>query len=73
LQRMVRDRFVQPYELATIHVSLGDTGAALAALEDAYAIRSHRLSYAQVDPKVDPLRSEARFQELIKRMEFPER
>jgi eukaryotic-like serine/threonine-protein kinase len=73
LQQTVRDRFVQPYDLATIHTALGDREAALTALEEAYAIRSHRLAYVQSDPKVDPLREEPRFQALVERLDFPAR
>jgi tetratricopeptide (TPR) repeat protein len=72
LQWMTRDRFVQPYELATIHIALGDVEPALGVIEEAYTMRSHRLAYAQVDPKLDPLRNEPGFAALLKRMEFPE-
>jgi len=71
LQQMVRDRFVQPYELATIHTALGDTPSALTSLEEAFTIRSHRLTYLQVDPKLDRLRDEPRFRALIERLAFP--
>lgn len=71
LQQMVRDRFVQPYELATIHAALGDIDSALTALEEAFTIRSHRLTYLQVDPKLDPLRDEHRFRALIEKFKFP--
>ncbi|HUO83962.1 MAG TPA: hypothetical protein VM534_02510 [Thermoanaerobaculia bacterium] len=34
--------------------------------------RSHRLTYLQVDPKMDSLRAEPRFAELVEKMGFPE-
>ena len=71
LQQMVRDRFVQPYELATIHTALGDIDSALTSLEEAFTIRSHRLTYLQVDPKLDPLREEPRFRALLGKLAFP--
>jgi eukaryotic-like serine/threonine-protein kinase len=72
LRGMARDRFVQPYELATIHAALGDKDTALAALEDAFSIRSHRLTYMNIDPKLDTLRGDPHFDEIVSRMAFPQ-
>lgn len=50
------------YEIALVHLGLGDRAAALDWLERACQQRSGWLGYLGVDPRLDPLRAEARFQ-----------
>ena len=54
--------FVPPY------ISLGDNDQALAWLEKAYAQHSNDLATLKVDPVYDPLRSDPRFQDLLRRV-----
>jgi TolB-like protein/class 3 adenylate cyclase/Tfp pilus assembly protein PilF len=56
------------YDVAVIHVGLGDTERAFALLEEAYAKRSARMVYLNVDPRLDDLRSDSRFATLLRRM-----
>jgi TolB-like protein/Tfp pilus assembly protein PilF len=63
--------YVSPGELAILHVALGDKEAALASLEKAYAAHDSQLMYLKVEPEFDPLRSDPRFQDLMRRMNFP--
>lgn len=62
-------RYVSPYDLATVHASLGDIPAALASLEQA---EEHRCGWLPLwlrhDPKFDSLRQEPRFQLLCSRI-----
>ena len=57
---------------ALIHLGLGDNDAALGWLEKAYQDRNSWMVYTNVSPQLDPLRSDPRFQDLLRRMNFPE-
>ena len=54
-----------------MYAALGENDEALTKLEQAYAERSFLMVTANADPELDSLRSEPRFQELIRRMNFP--
>jgi tetratricopeptide (TPR) repeat protein len=56
------------YEAAVIHAALGDTDRALDLLEEAWRSRSGWMTYLAVDPRLDPLRAEQRFQALLSRL-----
>jgi len=62
---------VSKYIIATVYAALGDKNEALNRLEQAYAERSWYLAFLKVDPELDSLRSEPRFQDLVRRMNFP--
>jgi len=64
--------YVSPGELAVLHVALGDKEAALASFDKAYAEHDLQLVYLKVDAELDPLRSDPRFQDLIRRVGFPQ-
>ncbi len=57
---------------ALIHVGLGEADEAFAALERAYELRALRIKDLKIDPRWDPLRSDPRFQDLLRRIGFPE-
>jgi DNA-binding winged helix-turn-helix (wHTH) protein/TolB-like protein/Tfp pilus assembly protein PilF len=63
-------RPVPPYEIAAVHAGLGDANRAFAWLEKAYAARDANLVFLPVDPKMDPIRGDARFQALLDRCDF---
>jgi serine/threonine protein kinase/tetratricopeptide (TPR) repeat protein len=62
---------VSKYALGTAYAALGDKNEALSRLEQAYSERSATLDFVNVDPELDSLRSEPRFQDLVRRMNFP--
>ena len=68
LTRRSQTRYVPPFHGALIALGLGDAQAALDALEVAYAARDFYLIYLRVDPRLDPLRGEARFGDLLRRI-----
>jgi DNA-binding SARP family transcriptional activator/TolB-like protein/Tfp pilus assembly protein PilF len=53
------------YEVALVHVALGETDAAFGWLDRAYEERSAWLAYAAVEPRLDPLRGDERFGALM--------
>ncbi len=51
---------------------IGETEEAFAWRERAYEEREPMLVFAKVSPSLDPLRSDPRFQDLLRRIGFPE-
>src|SRR5262245_16082572 len=71
LDGLIRDsqrRFISPYGVALIYVGLGDKEQAFAWLNRAYDERDNWLNYLKVEPRLDPLRSDARFTDLLRRV-----
>lgn len=65
--------FVSPYMIATVYAALGNREKAFEYLEKAYQIRSTDLPYfLRADLRLDTLRSDPRFQDLLRRMNFPQ-
>lgn len=58
-------RYVSPYDVAMIHVGLQENEQAFKWLQKAVEERSLWLGYLNVDPQLDSLRSDRRFQELL--------
>ena len=63
-----RQTYVPPYFITTLYAALGDKEKALQWLDKAYTERDLYVTWIKVDPALDNLRSDARFQELSKRM-----
>jgi tetratricopeptide (TPR) repeat protein len=64
--------YVSPYMIATVYAGLGDKEKAFRYLEKAYQERSSDLPYfLKADLRMDSLRSDPRFQDLMRRMNFP--
>jgi hypothetical protein len=57
-----------PYDLADTHAQLGDAARALDLLQQAYDQRQLDLVSMDVDPLMDPIRAEPRFQRLLERL-----
>lgn len=60
--------YVSPYDLADTCVRLGEKEAALKWLNVAYEERSPYLINLQIEPRMDSLRADIRFQELVGRV-----
>ncbi|MFL6228385.1 MAG: protein kinase domain-containing protein [Pyrinomonadaceae bacterium] len=54
-------------DFAVIHTALGDKDEAFADLEKAYKEHSRWMGYLKVDPALDDLRDDPRFQDLLRR------
>jgi TolB-like protein/Tfp pilus assembly protein PilF len=62
--------YIDPYPLAFIYLALGEKDQALKALEQAFEKRSAWMPWLKVEPKFDPIRSEPRFNELLRRLKI---
>jgi eukaryotic-like serine/threonine-protein kinase len=71
LNDMSQRRYVSPYSVATIYAALGDKEQALQWLEKASDERNTEMVFIKVDPRLDSLRSDRRFGDLVKRVGFP--
>ena len=63
---------VSGYQIALVHIGLGETESAMAALQQAYREHSTLLTYLKADPRFDPLRDDPGFQELLRRIGLPQ-
>jgi serine/threonine-protein kinase len=63
-------RYISSYAMALLATGLGQTDQAFACLEQAYTDRGYWMIWLGVDPRLDPLRSDARFGELRRRMKL---
>jgi eukaryotic-like serine/threonine-protein kinase len=71
LTRLAKQRYVAPYFFAGIYLGLGDHDRAIECLEKSYEERSHWLIYLHIDPSMDALRDNSRFQNLLRRIGLP--
>jgi TolB-like protein/Tfp pilus assembly protein PilF len=63
--------YVSPFDVALIYAALGEKDTAFTWLDKAVAERSTFLVYSKWEPRLDPLRSDQRFQDLLRRVNFP--
>ena len=70
LEELSRQRYVAPVSRAFTYSGLGDERM-FEALEEAYKQRSSSLVWARVFPQWDDERAQPRFQDLLRRMNFP--
>ncbi len=66
-----RDRYVCPYEIAIIHIGLGEKDEAFRSFEKALQDRSICVPFLKVDPRLDPIRSDPRYLDIVRRLAFP--
>jgi tetratricopeptide (TPR) repeat protein len=72
LDRLAGKRHVSPFFRSWIYLGLGDANAALEQLEKAYAQHCGWMAHLYVDPIIDALRPDPRFQDLLRRIGFPQ-
>ena len=71
LNDLSKQRYVTPYMVARIHAALGEHDDALCWLETAWQGRAAWMIFLKTDPHLDSLRPDPRFQDLLRRMNFP--
>jgi adenylate cyclase len=71
LDEIAKHRYVCPYPGAIIHLSLGEKDQTFALLERGFRERSVCMVLTKIDPQLDPLRSDPRYTDLIRRIGFP--
>ena len=71
LEEQWKHKHIGAYNIATIYAALGEKDQAFAWLEKAYEDRTFFLTGLKVDPAMDTLRSDPRFKDLLRRMNFP--
>ena len=70
LRETSKQRYVSPFFIALIYANLDQKDYALTWLEKAYEDRSDLLIYLKIDPRLDNLRSDPRFINLLQRVGF---
>jgi hypothetical protein len=63
-----KQKYVPSYPIAVIHAGLGHDEEAFAWLERAYVERDSWLDYLGLDPRLDGLRPDPRFGDLLRRV-----
>jgi len=72
LELQSKGAYTSPYMIAVIYSDLGEKNKAFEFLEKAYQERSPDLAYfLKADLRIDSLRSDPRFIDLLRRMNFP--
>jgi serine/threonine protein kinase/tetratricopeptide (TPR) repeat protein len=71
LTKLTKQKYVAPYFFAGIHIGLGEDDRAIEYLEKSYEEHSNWLIYLHIDPSMDGLRSNPRFQDLLRRVGLP--
>ncbi len=71
LKELSKQRYVTPYYVGRIYAAPNETDKALDCLETAYREHAVWAVFLKLDPRLDGLRSEPRFQDLLRRMNFP--
>jgi serine/threonine protein kinase/tetratricopeptide (TPR) repeat protein len=72
LTKLAKQKYVASYIFAGIHIGLGENERAVECLEKSYEEHSHWLIYLHLDPSMDDLRDNPRFQDLLRRVGLPD-
>jgi serine/threonine protein kinase/Tfp pilus assembly protein PilF len=71
LQELSKRRIVDSFEFAIVYAGLGDKDRAFEFLDKGYDERPSNLESLKFEPRMNPLRSDPRYQELLLRMGLP--
>ena len=68
LKEQSEKQYVSPFYVAIVYAGLAQNDDAIDWLEKAYKDRSNAIVFSKVDPQLDPLRANPRFQSLLHRL-----
>jgi TolB-like protein/Tfp pilus assembly protein PilF len=69
LRESSKQRYVSPFNLALIHIGLGQKNEAIQLLEETYEERDgYNIAFIKVEPMLDPLRGDPRFEALVQKV-----
>jgi TolB-like protein/Tfp pilus assembly protein PilF len=71
LTKLAEQKYISSYFLAGVHLGLGENDRAIEYLEKSLEEHSHWLVYLHIDPGMDGLRDNPRFQNLLRRVGLP--
>jgi predicted Zn-dependent protease len=71
LSQRAQKSYVSAFDMATIYAGLGEKDKAFTWLDKSAAEHSSFLVYAKWEPRLDPLRSDPRFEQLLTRIGLP--
>ena len=71
LMAEAKKQYVSPFYVAILYAGLGQNDNAMDWMEKAYQDRSNSVIFMKVDPELDPLRSNPRFQSILQQLAFP--
>jgi eukaryotic-like serine/threonine-protein kinase len=70
LNELSKQRHVDPYFVALVHLGLGQKDQAFEFLEKAVEGRSIMFLWFKIEPRLDPIRSDARYAKILRRVGF---
>jgi tetratricopeptide (TPR) repeat protein len=70
LKELSKQKYIPPHSVALIYIGLKEKDQAFIWLDRAYNDKGWYLAYLKVDPMLDDLRSDPRFQDLLRSLSF---
>lgn len=70
LKELAKQHYVSPFDFALLYMGLGDKDQAFEWLNKTFDENPYRLSFIKVNPRFDSLRSDPRFEDLLRRMKL---
>jgi serine/threonine-protein kinase len=72
LKQQAKRKYISPGAMADLYGWMGEKDQAFALLDKAYSERDNMMVLLKVEPMYDPLRSDPRFANLLRRVGFPQ-
>ncbi len=71
LQELSKSKYVMAYWMALIYAGLKQIDNAFQSLEKAYQEKSPTLAFLRIDPRLEPLHADKRFEDHLNRLRLP--